>query len=722
MRCALLSVFFISFGGVARAQVLGPAATPAQTAHPSALPIPAVRIPTPRSATVDDYFGHRVSDRFRPLESIEAPPTKLWAEAQNARARTYFEALPARASIAAAYRRLRDVPKLSVPYHIGPHYVFTRNSGLQTQNVYYVRDSERGPAREFFDPNTLSKDGSTQAVSTSFSHDGSLMAYATSTGGEDWQTWHVRDVATGRDTRDLVRWSKYSTATWIGNRGFYYAGYDAPDGKNGTFAKTGVHKVWFHVLGTSQHADRLVSAATAHPNRFVGTAVSEDQRLVFLTSGAVGTTQFSWKPAAASDSAFAAFTGYEPNVDYNFIGNDGDRVYLLTNENAPRFRIVAVDLHDPAHRLEGIVGETGDVLQDASLIGNTFYLSYLHDAYSVTERVTTHGHPLGKIELPGIGSGGLPYARREDRFAYYSYTSYSQPSTSYRYDTLTGKSSVYYRPRTPFDSRRFVTEQVFATSKDGTRVPIFLTHRKNMRYDGSNPTLMYGYGGFDYSESPVYSADRALWLEMGGVYADVALRGGGEFGEAWHDAGRLAQKQHTFDDFIAAGQHLIDSHVTSTPKLAIDGGSNGGLLIGACLTQRPDLFGAAIVEHGLLDMLRYQDMTIGRAWIPEYGSATASEAQFETLFAYSPLQNVRSGSSYPPTLITTADHDDRVDPAHSYKFAAALQDAQAGPAPILLRVETNEGHFAGMTTDRAIAFYADVYAFLSKSLGFTPAV
>ena len=676
--------------------------------------------PAPTSNASDVYFGTVVRDPYRPLESIDAPATKTWIAGENALTRSYLDAIPERHRIAAAYRRLYNYPKVSAPFREGKRYFYTYNTGLQTQSVYYVRESMNGAARKFFDPNTLSKDGSIQVADVSFTEDGSLMAYATSKAGEDWKTWHVKRVATGRDTADALEWSKFSSASWDGDRGFYYAGYDRPAAGNTTLSLLGVHKLWFHTLGSPQSSDRLVFASTAHPDRFVGADVSEDQRFVFLSQETSGTNSLAWKPRAAHGAAFQPLTSYTRNVKYDVVGNDGFRVYLYTNKGAPRFRVVSVALNDPRHVLRDVVPQAPDKLAFVSLIGNRFYLGYLHHAYSVVRVATTAGRSVGTIRLPGIGSGGVPEAKRADRIAYYTFASYAKPPAIYRYDTLTMRASLYHRSPVAFDGEAFVTEQRFARSKDGTKVPVFVTHRNDVRLDGSNPTLMYGYGGFDISETPGFSTSRALWLEMGGVYADVVLRGGGEFGEAWHDAGRLGNKQNVFDDFAAAAHMLIDRRITSTAKLAIDGGSNGGLLVGAMLTQHPDLFGAAIAEQGVLDMLRYEKFTVGKAWIPEYGSAAASAVQFHWLDAYSPLQNVARGTAYPPTLITTADHDDRVLPAHSFKFAAALQAAQGGRAPVLLRVQTNEGHFSGLTTDEEITITADFYAFLVKNLDFTP--
>jgi prolyl oligopeptidase len=674
----------------------------------------------PRGDVTESFFGVTVGDPYHWMENVDAPQTTGWVKAENTLTRSYLDAIPARAAIAASFRKLYDYEKIGTPVREGRRWFFYRNSGLQTQAVLYVRDSETGPARLFFDPNTLSADGKEQLGGSSFSHDGSLMAYATQSGGADWLTWHVKNVATGKDLPDIIHWSKFSDATWIGTRGFYYAGYDAPSAANQTLAKLDVQKVWFHRLGTPQATDRLVYASTAHPDEFVGTETSHDQRYVFLERSKGDGNSIAWKPRDEPGNTFRPVFALDPNVSYGMLGNDGSRIYVQTNAHAPHLRIASFDLKDPSHTLHDVVPESADKLETAELLGNRLFLSYLHDAHSVVRIVGLDGRAAGTIELPGIGSAFFGGAQREDRALYYAFDSFAYPPVNYRYDPSTAVSTVVFRSPIAFDPTPYVTEQIFTTSKDGTRVPVFVTHRKDMPLDGSTPTILYGYGGFDVSITPSFSKETALWLQMGGAYALATLRGGGEYGDAWHDAGRLAKKQHVFDDFIAAAQMLIDRKITSTPKLAIDGGSNGGLLVGAVLVQRPDLFGAAIAEQGVLDMLRFERFTVGKAWIGEYGSARASAEQFKTLYAYSPLDNVKPGTHYPPTLITTSDHDDRVYPSHSFKFTAALQNAQAGDAPILLRVETNEGHFSGLTTDKSIAITSDFYAFLTKSLNFAP--
>ncbi len=674
----------------------------------------------PRGTTTDTYFGTTVADPYRWLEDVDSAQTHAWVTAEGDLTRSYLDAIPQRPAILGAYRKIYNYAKVSAPFREGRRWFFFRNSGLQNQSVLYVRATEHAPARVFLDPNTLAKDGTVALAGESFTRDGRYMAYATQSSGSDWQTWRVRDVASGKDLSDRLEWSKFSGATWVGDRGFYYSGYDKPTGTNATLSALGVQKLWFHALGAPQSADRLVYASTKHPDEFVGSDSTEDERYVFLEVTKGNGNSLAWKRRGEPDSAFRTVFTLNPDVFYNVVGDDGTRVYLHTNAGAPTGRLTWLDVTDPTHTLHDIAPQSTDKLQGVSLIGDRFYVGYLHDAHSLVRILDLRGRQLGTIALPGIGSGGLPGAKREDRVAYYTFTSYTYPTTVYRYDTRTGGTTVYDKPKIAFDPAPYVTEQIFATSKDGTKVPVFVTHRKDIPLDGSTPTLMYGYGGFDIDETPAFRSTVALWLTMGGAYADVVLRGGGEYGEAWHNAGRLGNKQHVFDDFIAAAQLLIERKITSTPKLAINGGSNGGLLVGAVLTQRPDLFGAAIPEVGVLDMLRYQRFTVGKAWIPEYGDATASADAFHWLYAYSPDHNVKDGTHYPPTMVMTSDHDDRVYPAHSFKFAAALQHAQAGDAPILLRVQSKAGHGAGRPTDKIIEDTADRYAFLVKSLDFTP--
>ena len=673
-----------------------------------------------RDSTMDNFYGTIVADPYRWMEDIDSPQTVTWVRAEGDLTRQYLDAIPQRAAIKTAFSKLINYQRLSAPFREGKHWFYLRNSGLQNQSVMYIRDSETGPARVFLDPNLLSADGTVSLSDQSFTHDGHYMAYATSISGSDWNTWHVRGVESNRDLADVIEWSKFSSANWVGDDGFYYAGYDKPKAANSTLAALGVQKLWYHRLGTPQTADKLIYASTAHPDEFVDTQVTEDGHYVFLEIAKGNGNALAWKQPADPPTVFKPIYTLDPDIQYNVLGDDGTHIYVQTNKDAPRFRVAWFDIDDAAHVLHDVAPQAADKLENVSLIGNHFYLEYLHDAHSVVRIVDTRGRAAGSIELPGIGSGGLPTAKRGDSIAYYGFASFTYPTTIYRYDAATNTSKVAVRPKIAFDGSQFTTELLFATSKDGTRVPVFVTHRKDMQLDGTTPTILYGYGGFDISLTPYFSSAVAMWLQMGGAYAQAVLRGGGEYGEAWHEAGRLQNKQHVFDDFIGAAQVLIDKKITSTPKLAINGGSNGGLLVAAVLVQRPELFGAAIPEVGVLDMLRYQKFTVGKAWVPEYGASDVSEEQFRWLYAYSPDHNVKKPTAFPATLVMTSDHDDRVYPAHSFKFAALLQWAQAAETPVLLRVETKSGHGAGRPTDKIIEEIADRYAFLVKNLNFTP--
>jgi prolyl oligopeptidase len=672
----------------------------------------------PRGTVTDNFFGTSVADPYRWMEDVDSPQTTAWVKAEGDLTRQYLDAIPQRTTIRDDYRKLLDYEKVGAPFHQGDWWFFTRNTGLQNQSVLFVRHGDHGTPRVLLDPNTLAADGTVALAGFSFTHDGRFMAYSTQSSGADWQTWHVKDVATGHDLSDVIAWSKFSGASWRGATGFYYNAYDPPKTGNTTLSALGAQKMYFHRIGTPQSADRLVY--TAANDQFLGGGESEDQRYDFFYTSKGNGNSLSWKRASEPDSALRQIFALDPNVQYSPVGDDGTRLYIQTNLNAPRGRVTWLDVNDPSHALHDIVPQSADTMEGVNLLGNRLYVSYLHDAHSVVRIYGLDGRALGTIALPGIGSGGLPGGHRADRIAYYGFTSYTYPTTIYRFDTTTGKSTVAIQPKIAFDSSQYVTEQIFTTSKDGARIPVFVVHRKDIRYDGSTPTILYGYGGFNISITPSFSSAVAMWLQMGGAYAVATLRGGGEYGDSWHDAGRLANKQHVFDDFIAAAQMLIDKKITSTPKLAANGGSNGGLLVGAAITERPDLWGAAIPEVGVLDMLRFQKFTVGKAWVTDYGSSEASADQFKYLFAYSPYHNVKDGTAYPPTLVMTSDHDDRVFPAHSFKFAAELQHAQAGDNPVLLRVESKAGHGAGRPTEKIIDDVADRYAFLVKNLNFSP--
>jgi prolyl oligopeptidase len=687
-------------------------------AAPSA---PALYPPPPHADVVDTYWGTPVPDPYRPLERVDAPETQAWLRAEATVTRAYLEAIPQRAAIKAAFARLQPAsPHETALKRHGQFWSVSRRTPGK-RSVIFVRNGVSEPDRPLLDANELPP---TVAVAyVDWSRSGRLMAYATETNGSDWLTYHVRDVATATDRPDVVRWGKYAGVQFDGDDGFYYSGYDAPaDGHGSDGAALGAYKAFYHRLGTPQSADVLVAAAPAHANAFPWTAVTADGRYALLVTGLADLNGFDVFPA--DQPRAARRTLVEPgDGPVWYVANAGSRLFFHTNAGSPNGRIIEVDSDDPQHRARTIVPERSDSLADASLIGNRFYLDYLHDVHNVIEIADGGGRRIGTIPLPGIGSATVPTGDAVDGFAYYTYQSFIEPLTTYRYDLKTGRSTAAVRDPTSFDPAPFITEQVFATSKDGTRVPVFVTHRRDMRYDGSTPTVLYGYGGFGvvWTVTPNFGSVNALWLQMGGAYAVVNARGGGEYGEAWHRAGMFEQKQHVFDDVIAAAQLLIARKITSPAKLALRGSSAGGLMVGAVIAQRPDLFAAAIPESGPFDALRFQKFTIGAAWVNETGSSDQSEAMFRALYAYSPLHTLRAGVRYPATMIMTGDHDDRVFPAHSFKFAAALQHAQGGDAPILLRVAIDAGHDYGLA-GTAADVVADRYAFLVKALGFTPSL
>ncbi len=666
----------------------------------------------PRVDQIDEYFGRRVADPYRWLEDVDAPQTQRWIAEENALTESVLATAPSRQAIRARLTDVWDYERRSVPEAIGELYAYYRNTGLQNQAVLYVTRDLAEPGRVLLDPNTFSPDGTVALSGSSFSEDGTRFAYATSASGSDWQEWRVRDVATGRDLPDLVRWSKFSNASWRRDSdGFYYSRYDEPP-SDAAFKDTNFnHKVFYHRLGTPQSTDLLVYERPDHKDWNFASITTEDGRylVIDVSEGSSPENAIFVKDLEANGSVDELIP--MGDARYTYIANDGTTFYFVTTNGAARGRIIAIDVHDGSRR--EVVPETGDSLDTAAVFGDRILAQYLHDALARVVVYALDGRRLGELQLPGLGSVAGFTGKRSDRATFYSYTSYTEPTTIYRYDIGAGTSERVFRPQIRFDTSAFTSEQVFYTSKDGTRVPMIVISKVGTPRDGSAPAILYGYGGFDISVTPAFSSAMLVWLEMGGVYAVANLRGGGEYGEQWHRDGTKAKKQNTFDDFIAAAEFLVANRWTSSPKLAIHGGSNGGLLVGACMTQRPELFGAALPSVGVLDMMRFQRFTIGWAWTSDYGSSDDPD-DVATLLAYSPYHNVRSGTRYPPTLITTGDHDDRVFPAHSFKFAAALQHAQAGDAPILLRVETKAGHGAGKPTAKMIDEIADRYAFLTK--------
>jgi prolyl oligopeptidase len=717
LRSATAAAALATLGGTAAAQSGGDAP---------------IRYPTTRTVDqTDSYFGTAVADPYRWLEDTDSPETKRWVEAQNAVTQAYLATVPQREAIRARLTRLWNYPKYSAPFHEGGRQFFFENSGLQNQSVLYVRDSRdpRAPARVLLDPNALSPDGTVALSSVEPSPDGALLAYGTSTSGSDWQEFHVRDVASARDLPDTLRWIKFSGASWTKDgKGFFYSRYDEPKAGNALTNINRNQKLYYHRLGTDQSADVLVYERPDQPDWGFGATVTQDGRyaVITVTEGTDPRTRIYYidlaEPRApkVTNPVVKLLDAFD--ASYTFVDNDRGLLFLRTDKDAPRGRVIAVNVAAPQpSRWRTVIPQERDALESVVVVGDRFVATYLQDAKSsVRFHDLATGRRTAELTLPGIGSVAGITGKRGDPDFYYTFTSYLHPTAVFRYDLRRERNEPHKVPKIDFDASGYETRQLFVTSKDGTRVPMFVTGRKGMPLDGTNPTLLYAYGGFNVSLTPAFSPATLVWLEMGGVYAVANLRGGGEYGEEWHLAGTKERKQNVFDDFIAAAEHLVREKYTSPAKLAISGGSNGGLLVGAAMTQRPDLFGAALPAVGVMDMLRFHKFTIGWAWTSDYGSADDSSA-FPYLRAYSPYHNLKPGTKYPATLVTTADHDDRVVPGHSFKFAAALQAAQAGPAPVLIRIETKAGHGAGKPTSKQIEEAADRYAFLAKNLGVPPA-
>jgi prolyl oligopeptidase len=686
----------------------------ASAGHP--LPYPAA----PRGNVVTDYHGMKVADPYRWMEDIDSPATRAWVEAEDKLSRGYLSSLPERDAIAQRLRQIWNFERWSAPVRHGPYWFYTHNDGLQNQAVIFVTsDPNKAPGRVLLDPNTLSKDGTVALRETAVSDDGRLFAYALSDAGSDWQIWHVRNVDTGTDLPDEIRWSKAGTGSWRKDgSGFYYTAYEPPNGSEALKAANQYQKLLFHKLGTPQAQDQLVYTRSDDPDWFVGGSVTDDGRYLVIQANHGDEVQNTLlvqdlaQPGAPVQPVIP-----QPDAVYNFIGNIGSRLFVMTDNGAARYKIVAIDLPhpDPGH-WQTVVPEGTDTLDSVTLVGGQLIAEYLHDAHSAVRRYTPEGKLVGEVRLAGLGAASGFEGRMEDRETFYSYSSFTLPPSVYRLDLDSGASSLWKTPHLEgFDPEQYETQQVFYSSKDGTRVPLYIVSRKGTRLDGRNPTLLYGYGGFNISLEPQFSAAVAGWLEMGGVYAMANLRGGGEYGRAWHEAGMKTHKQNVFDDFIAAAEYLIAQHWTSPRYLAINGRSNGGLLIGATEEQRPDLFAAAVPQVGVMDMLRFREFTVGKGWESDYGSVDNPE-ELKALLAYSPLQNVKAGVYYPATLVTTGDHDDRVYPAHSFKFTAAMQHADPNGKPILLRVETRAGHGAGKPTAKLIDETADIYAFILNAM------
>jgi len=667
---------------------------------------------------VDDYHGVKIADPYRWLEDLDSEETRNWVEAENKLSFAFLEAIPARTTIKDRLTKLWDYEKYGVPFKEGNRYFYSRNSGLQNQSVLYTVTKLDAEPQMILDPNILSADGTVALSGVQVSNNGKLLAYSLSASGSDWQEWKVRDVATGKDLTDDLKWVKFSGASWTkDDSGFYYSRYDEP--KSDALKTTNYfQKVYFHKLGTPQSEDQLIYERTDQKDWLFGGSVTEDGNYLVISvfQGTDSKTRVYYKDLRNNKSDVVRLLD-DFDAAYNFIGNEGTRFWFQTDLKASRGKIIEIDITRPAREnWKVIVPESAESLQSASVVNHRFILNYLKDAYTQVRIHDLNGKLLSEVKFPGIGSAEGFGGKATDTETFYSFTGFTTPTTIYRYDLTTGQSTVFRQPKVDFNPNDFETKQVFYPSKDGTKVPMFITYKKGIKLDGNNPTYLYGYGGFNISLSPAFSVGSLVWMELGGVYAQPNLRGGGEYGEDWHQGGMKLRKQNVFDDFIFAAEWLIKNKYTSTPKLAIGGGSNGGLLVGAAMTQRPDLFGAAVPAVGVMDMLRFQQFTIGWAWVSDYGSSENAD-EFKALYAYSPLHNLKPGTSYPATLVTTADHDDRVWPGHSFKFAARLQEVQAGNAPVLIRIETKAGHGAGKPTSKIIEEIADRWGFLVKTLG-----
>jgi prolyl oligopeptidase len=673
----------------------------------------------PTSDTVDDYHGTKVADPYRPLEDPDSDVTRAWVEAENKVTFAFLEAIPKREAIRKRLTELWDYEKFGVPSREGGRSFFSYNTGLQNQSILYWTDNLDDPGRKvLIDPNTLSSDGTVALAGGAVSKDGKLFAYGLAAAGSDWNEWRVRDIESGKDLDDHLKWIKFSGADWTPDgKGFFYGRFPEPKSGDDLKGANYFQKLYYHKVGTKQDDDTLIWKDDEHKDWRASASVTDDGKYLILTIGKGTDDKYRilWRPLDATDAEPRHLVG-EFDADYTFIDNDGPTLFFRTNKDAPRGRIIGINVNHPEPEAwTEIVPQADETLQGADVVADHLLVQYLKDARTQVKVYDLKGKFVREIEFPGLGTASGFGGKREDADTYYAFTTYTAPTTIYRYDVKTGESTLWKRPKLTFDPDAYETSQVFYTSKDGTRVPMFISHKKGLKKDGSNPTLLYGYGGFNISLTPGFSPASLVWMEMGGVYAVPNLRGGGEYGEAWHQAGTKANKQNVFDDFIAAAEWLIAEKYTSTPKLAISGGSNGGLLVGACLTQRPELYGAALPAVGVMDMLRFHKFTIGWAWTDDYGSSDVAD-QFPALYKYSPLHAIKPGTCYPPTMVTTADHDDRVVPAHSFKFAAALQAAQGCDKPVLIRIETKAGHGAGKPTAKIIEEAADKWAFLVRVL------
>ena len=673
---------------------------------------------TEKIPVVDTYFEEEVVDNYRWLEDDRSAATEDWVKRQNETTFSHLNGISYKEELKARLEKLWNYEKISRPFKEGAYTYFYKNDGLQNQSVVYRQKGENEEAEVFLDPNSFSEDGTVSLAGLSFTEDGNLLAYSISEGGSDWRKIIVLDAETKEQVGDTIIDVKFSGISWKKNEGFYYSSYDKPDGSE-LSAKTDQHKLYFHRLGTSQEEDQLIYGGTAEEkHRYIGGSVSEDAHFLFISaSNTTSGNKLFMQDLSVENAPIIAIVDDETSDTY-VTENQESTLFLVTDREAPNKRLVKADAKQPTpeHWVD-VIPETENVLTLNTGSGY-FFAEYMIDALSKVYQYDYKGELVREIDLPGLGSVGGFGGKLSDEVLYYTFTNYNTPSSSYTYNPETGESDVYWTPAIEFNSDEYVSEQVFYTSKDGTQVPMMITYKRGLKKDGNNPAILYGYGGFNISLTPSFSVTNAIWMEMGGIYAVPNLRGGGEYGKTWHDAGTQMNKQNVFDDFIAAGEYLIAEKYTSSDLLALRGGSNGGLLVGATMTQRPDLARVALPAVGVLDMLRYHTFTAGAGWAYDYGTSEDSPEMFAYLKGYSPVHNVKEGVSYPATLITTGDHDDRVVPAHSFKFAAELQDKHAGDTPVLIRIETDAGHGAGTPVSKTIEQYADIYAFTLNAMGF----
>lgn len=675
-----------------------------------------------KADTVDVYFGHKVPDPYRWLEDDNSKETEEWVKAENKITQEYLAKIPFREPLRERLTKIWNYPKYGVPFKRGGKYFFFKNDGIQNQSVLYIQDTPEAEPEVLLDPNKLSEDGTVALAGLGVSKDGKYLAYSTASGGSDWNEIQVMQIADRKMLVDHIRWVKFSGISWKGD-GFFYSAYDEPKEGDELSGQNRFHKVFYHRLGTNQKDDKLIFQDKEHPLRNFYAYLTKDKAFV-MVSESESTSGNALYAAKADDVGRLKFKKIAEGFDYDYrvIDHIGDNLLIQTNDKAPKGRLILVDFNnpDPANRETTLIEEKEDVLEDAQIVGGRLFTQYLKDASSRAYFYDLEGHYQNELVLPAIGTLTGFNGTKEDNMAFYGFTSFTFPPTVYRYDIEAGKSSLFKSSEVDFNPEDYETEQVFYESKNGTRVPMFIVYKKGMKKDGKNPTLLYGYGGFNVSLTPSFSISRVVFLEQGGVYAMANLRGGGEYGEEWHEAGTKMNKQNVFDDFIYAAKWLISNNYTSSDKLAIIGGSNGGLLVGACMTQQPGLFKVAIPIVGVMDMLRYQKFTIGWAWASDYGTSADSEEMFKYLYSYSPLHNIKKGVNYPATLAITADHDDRVVPAHTFKFMATLQEKNGGKNPVLVRIETRAGHGAGKPTAKRIEESTDIYSFIMYNLGMKP--